>query len=59
VSEALAEGLIAEERWQSYRKLLGEARRHEEMTNPLAADKRKRWIRQVHRRMRQMYKERR
>jgi ribosome biogenesis GTPase len=59
VARALAEGRIAQDRWQSYRKLLGEARRHEEMTDPLAADSRKRKIKAISRNIRQFYKSRR
>jgi len=41
-------GAIAPERWESYRKLLGEARRHELMTDAVAAQAHKRRLKQVH-----------
>jgi len=42
VDEAVAQGLISEERLQSYRKLMAEARRHEEVFDAAAAAERKR-----------------
>ncbi len=48
VAAALQSGDLTRDRWESYRKLLGEARRHERMTNPLEALKYKRWLRAVH-----------
>jgi ribosome biogenesis GTPase len=59
VAEALAEGTLAPERWTSYRKLQGEARRHELLTDRTAAEAHKRWVKQIHRAQRQLYKDRR
>jgi ribosome biogenesis GTPase / thiamine phosphate phosphatase len=42
VTRALAEGMVSDERWQSYRKLIAEARRREETTDRAAAAERKR-----------------
>lgn len=42
VRAALDSGVIAPERWQSYRKLLGEARHHEQLAEPLLAQEAKR-----------------
>ena len=47
---------IPRERWESYRKLLGEARRHERMTDPLAAQEWKRKLKQMHKAQRKHYK---
>ena len=58
VAEALATGALPAERWQSYRKLLGEARRHELLSDRVAAQERKRHIKRVHRAVRQFYKSR-
>ena len=56
VTAALLEGAIGRERWESYRKLLAEARRHEELADPLAAQQRKRQVKQIHKAQRQHYK---
>jgi ribosome biogenesis GTPase len=56
VERALAEGAIGEERWKSYRKLLGEARRHEEMSDRVVAGERKKKIKAIHRAMREFYR---
>ena len=58
VAQALARGEITAERWESYRKLLGETRRHEMLDDPLAAQRRKRWIKQIHKAARNFYKDR-
>jgi ribosome biogenesis GTPase len=42
VASALEDGSLAADRWQSYRKLLGEAHRHELMAGGLAAREEKR-----------------
>jgi ribosome biogenesis GTPase len=55
VAEALAEGRLAAERFESYRKLLKEARRHENLADPLAAQEHKRNIKQLHRAGRALY----
>jgi len=57
VERAIADGIISEERWRSYRKLLGEARRHEEMADKVAAEASKRRVKMVHRAMRKYYKQ--
>jgi len=54
VQAALAAGGLSRERWESYRKLLAEARRHEELADPLAAQERKRKIRQIHKAQRKL-----
>jgi len=56
VEAALAGGTITAERWAGYRKLLGEARRHELLADPLAAQERKRWIKRIHKAQRRNYK---
>jgi len=48
VALALAEGTIDVPRWESYRKLMAEARWHESLADPLAAIARKRAIRHIH-----------
>jgi ribosome biogenesis GTPase / thiamine phosphate phosphatase len=47
VEKALAAGLIPPERWESYRKLLAEARHHERMTDRQAAEEYKRKCKQM------------
>jgi ribosome biogenesis GTPase len=47
VEAALAEGTIDGERWTSYRKLAAEARRHELMADPLAAQEEKRKLKRM------------
>jgi len=59
VERALAEGAISTERFQSYRKLQGEALRHELLADPLAAQERKRKWKAMHKAARQFYKLRR
>ena len=56
VEAALASGEIASERWESYRKLMGEARRHEVLTDRMAAQEQKRKWKQIHKAARQQYK---
>ncbi|HTX37704.1 MAG TPA: ribosome small subunit-dependent GTPase A [Bryobacteraceae bacterium] len=58
VAGALAAGTLAIERWESYRKLRGEAQRHEWLADRVAAQERKRRIKQIHRAARQFYKSR-
>jgi ribosome biogenesis GTPase / thiamine phosphate phosphatase len=48
VAEALTRGDLAQERWESYRKLLAEARRHERLADPLAALEQKRKWKAIH-----------
>ncbi len=56
VQSALADGSLAEERWESYRKLRGEARRHEALADPLIALEQKRKWKQLHKAVREIYK---
>jgi ribosome biogenesis GTPase / thiamine phosphate phosphatase len=58
VAVALATGALSAARWQRYRKLLGEARRHELLSDRVAAQERKRHIKRIHRAVRQLYKSR-
>ncbi len=59
VAAALAAGEIARARWEGYRKLLAEARRHEERAGGPAALERKRQVKQIHKAQREHYKSRR
>jgi len=59
VEVAVLEGAISPERWESYRKLAAEARRHEEMTDPLVAQERKRNLKQIHKAQKEFYKKKR
>jgi ribosome biogenesis GTPase len=52
VAAALASGKIAAERWESYRKLLGEVRRHERLTDGLVAAEHKRKLKVMFRAIR-------
>jgi ribosome biogenesis GTPase len=56
VERALGDGTLAPERWESYRKLRGEARRHEALADPLLALERKRKWKQMHKAVRDIYK---
>ena len=56
VAEALARGSLALDRWESYRKLLAEARRHERLADPLAALEQKRKWKAIHKAQRKHYK---
>jgi len=58
VQQALDAGTISPERWQSYGKLLAEARRHERMTEPLQAQEAKRKLKQMFRAYRKVPKKR-
>jgi ribosome biogenesis GTPase len=55
VEAALADGRIEPKRWESYRKLLAEARRHELMADPLAAQEQKRKLKQIHKAQKRHY----
>ena len=48
VERALADGSIARDRWESYRKLLREAARHDRLADPLSAQEYKRKLKQMH-----------
>jgi ribosome biogenesis GTPase len=56
VASAIAEGVISEERWQSYRKLIAEVNRHALMTNPVAAAESKKKLKALHKGMRAHYR---
>jgi hypothetical protein len=53
VEQAIADGELSEERWINYLKLLTEAKRHEEMTDRLAAAESRRRLKATHRRTRE------
>jgi ribosome biogenesis GTPase len=59
VQAALAKGGVSQERWESYRKLLGEARRHEALADALVAQERKRKLKGMMKAARRFYKSRR
>ena len=48
VREALDDGTISPERWQSYQKLRAEANWHERLADPLRAQEYKRWVKSIH-----------
>lgn len=52
IAAAIAEGVVSDERWKSYRKLLGEVRRHQEMTDKLMALESKRKLKVMYRQIR-------
>lgn len=56
VLAALQDGTMSRERYESYRKLRGEARRHELMANPIAALEAKRRLKAIHKAARDLYK---
>jgi ribosome biogenesis GTPase len=56
VQAALQTGEIEQARWENYRKLLAEARRHEALADPLAGLERKRRWKQIHKQVREIYK---
>ena len=56
VAQSIEDGELSEERWISYRKLLAEAKRHEEMTDRLAAAESKRRLKAMHKGMREFYR---
>jgi ribosome biogenesis GTPase len=56
VQAALATGAVSPDRWESYRKLLGEARRHEALADAQIAQDRKRKIKQIMKANRRFYK---
>jgi ribosome biogenesis GTPase len=58
IAAALSTGDLSAERWSSYRKLAGEAARHQRMTDPLAAAEHKRRWKAIHRRQRELYRDR-
>jgi ribosome biogenesis GTPase len=58
VVQALADGIVAPERWESYRKLRGEAQHHEALADPLVALERKRKWKQIHKAQKEICKSR-
>ena len=56
VQSALADGSLANDRWQSYLKLRGEAERHEALADPLLALERKRKWKRIHKAVKDIYK---
>ena len=56
VAAAIAEGAIGADRWESYRKLRGEARRHELLSDKLAAQEEKRKLKVLFKSVRRHYK---
>jgi ribosome biogenesis GTPase / thiamine phosphate phosphatase len=56
VQKALVDGSLAPERWESYRKLRGEAQRHETMSDPLLALEHKRKWKNMHKAAKEIYK---
>ena len=56
VASAIADGVISDQRWQSYRKLIAEVNRHALMTNPVAAAESKKKLKAVHKGMRTFYR---
>ncbi len=58
IARAIAEGVVSDERWKSYRKLIAEVKRHEEMTDRVAAAERKKRVKAMHRGIRAYYRQR-
>jgi len=56
VQDALATGTIPAARWESYSKLLAEARWHDTLIDPLAESSRKRRWKQIGKAQKEMYK---
>jgi ribosome biogenesis GTPase len=56
VATAIAEGLLSEERWKSYRKLVTEVKRHEEMTDHVAAAERRKKVKAMQKGIREFYR---
>jgi ribosome biogenesis GTPase len=56
VQAALASGAVSRDRWESYRKLLGEARRHEALADAQIAHDRKRQVKTIMKAQRRFYK---
>lgn len=56
VQDALRDGALDAERWESYRKLRSEARRHEALADPLLALERKRKWKAIHKAARNIYR---
>jgi ribosome biogenesis GTPase / thiamine phosphate phosphatase len=58
VAKAIAEGVVSQARWKSYRKLIGEAKRHEEMTDRVAAAQTKKRLKAMQKGIRAFYRQR-
>jgi len=58
VSAALADGVVSEDRMESYRKLRAEAKHHEVMTDKFAALEQKRKWKVIHKAAKKMYRDR-
>lgn len=58
VEAAVRDQSISEERWESYRKLAAEARRHKALADPLVAQDAKRKLKVLHRALKAIYKRR-
>lgn len=56
VASAIAEGVVSSDRWKSYRKLIAEVKRHEEMTDRVAAAERKKRVKAMQKRIRAFYR---
>jgi len=56
VQSALASGSLANDRWESYLKLRGEAQRHEALADPLLELERKRKWKRMHKAVKDIYK---
>jgi len=59
VEAAVLDGTIGAERWESYRKLAAEVRRHEAMSDRLAAQEAKRRLKAMHRACKEIYRNKR
>ena len=57
VVRAIAEGLVSDERWKSYRKQIAEVKRHEEMTDRVAAAERRKRDKAMHKGIRVFYRQ--
>jgi ribosome biogenesis GTPase len=57
VARAIAAGELSEQRWVSYRKLRAEVKRHEEMSDRVAASESKKKLKAIHRNMRALYRQ--
>ena len=56
IQSALSDGRIDPGRWQNYLKLIAEARRHEQLSDPLSAHEQKRKLKVMMKRVKEIYK---
>lgn len=56
IQSALSDGRIDPGRWQNYLKLLAEARRHEQLSDPLSAHEQKRKLKVMMKQVKEIYK---